>query len=89
MHETRLTMDGTFQALAGVLSHIPGIADDLRAAAGFTADAPVTEPDPQYQDRVTASRKDIVDILAGMAATVDANLEKASRLVIETGASMQ
>ena len=89
LHETRLTMDGTFQAVAGVLSHVPGIAQDLRAAAALTADAPITEPDPHYRDRVVASRADIVSILNAMAATVDANVEKARRLIIETGAGVQ
>lgn len=89
LHETRLTIDGTFQALAGVLSNTPGIADDLRAAAVLTADAPITESDPHYRQRVVTSRADIAAILNSMAEAVDANVEKTGRVIINTGAGLQ
>ncbi len=89
LQETRLTLDGTLLALAGVLSNVPGIADDLRQAAAFTTDAPVSETDPAYRERVVASRAHTAAIINAMADTVAANAEKSARFVIVTGAGLQ
>lgn len=89
LQETRLTLDGMFISLAGVLSHVPEIADDLRTAAECTIDAPVTEPDPVYRERVIASRDEISALLMAMAKVVDLNREKAGRLVSGSGAGVQ
>lgn len=83
--ENALTVDALFQALAGVLSNVPGIADDLRAAATLTADAPTTEPDASYRDQVLASRERAAAVLNGMADLVAVNLEKTSRILPSTG----
>lgn len=83
--ENALTVDALFQAVAGVLSNVPGIADDLRAAATLTADAPTTEPDAGFQDQVRASRERAAAVLNGMADVVATNLEKTSRILPATG----
>lgn len=86
--ETRLTMAGTFEALAGVLAGVPDIAGRLRAAAEMVAQAPVTE-DPDHPGHISASRTEIVAILQGMARVVDANHDKGGRTIPKPGAGLQ
>lgn len=87
--EIRWTMDNVFMALAGILSRRPDLAEDLRLAANLTADAPVTEADPLYRPGVVAARHEAAALLMAMAKVVDANSEKAGRVVGGSEAGVQ
>lgn len=89
LQETRLTLDGMFLAMAGVLARSPDIAETLRTAAECMAAAPLPDTDADGRSKEIASREHSVSLLIAMAQVVDTNLERAGRCVIGSEAGVQ